>query len=256
MRIQRIGVEGVAWTERPSHFASHFSGVLHVEIEIEKVKRLVGVRRERLRGGVSYSRDKLLQIRVGHRGDRAFPEVVVVQAEDAGIGSKSQFVSAMAPGEIVVDEKAGGAPALNPGVVKSSDGSERVRSAALQHDRKSRQCLLQITWPKQAFVPGECGIEVVHQVLGEDVRVSRSKRVERLRRKRVEHRVDGVRPRGWQSGVGLKTKPSRVFLVDVVVDADGLHLFVVVAGVRNTLSIGGSRPGREMTTEYTSGGAS
>src|ERR1700677_559283 len=41
MRIQRIGVEGVAQAKRPSQSASHFPGVLRVEIEIEKVEGLV-----------------------------------------------------------------------------------------------------------------------------------------------------------------------------------------------------------------------
>ena len=254
MRIQRIGVEGVAQAERPGQCASHFPGVLRVEIEIEKVEGLICVRRERLRRGVRHSIDKLLQVRVGHGGNRAFPEVVVIQAEDAGIGSEPQFVSAAAPGEVVIDEKPGGAPALNPGVVQPSDGREGVRAAALQHDRESRKCLLKVAWPKQAFIPGERRIEVVHQVLREDVRVSCRERIERLRRNRIEHRVDGIRVRGLQPGVRLKTKPGRIFLVDVVVDADGLHLLVVVAGVRDALPVGATIPGgAERTAKYRGG---
>src|ERR1700686_5252865 len=41
MRIQGIGVEGVAHTERPSQSASHLPAVLRVDIEIEKVEGLV-----------------------------------------------------------------------------------------------------------------------------------------------------------------------------------------------------------------------
>src|SRR5208337_591598 len=134
MRIQRIGVEGVAQTERPGQCASHFPGVLRVEIEIEKVEGLICVGGESRRRGVRYSIDKLLQGRVGHSGNRAFSEIIVVEAEDAGVGSEPQFVTATAPGKIVIDEKPGCAPALNPGVVKPSHGSEWVRSAALQHD--------------------------------------------------------------------------------------------------------------------------
>src|SRR5271157_888236 len=93
MRIEWIGVQCIAHTERPSQAASHFPGVLRVDIEIEKVEGLISVRRKCLRGGVRYSRDKLLQVRLGHRGDRACPEVVVVQAKDTDIGSKPQFVS-------------------------------------------------------------------------------------------------------------------------------------------------------------------
>ena len=212
MRVQRIGVEGVAQAERPGQCASHFPGVLRVDIEIEKVERLICVRRERLRRGVRDSIDKLLQVRVGHGGNRAFSEVIVVQAEDAGIGSKPQLVSAAAPGKIVVDEKARGAPALNPGIVQPSDGREGICAGALQHDRKRGKRLLKVARPKQAFIPGECGIEVVHQVLREHVRVSCREGVERLRGNRIEQRVDGVGVGSLHARVGLKTKPGRIFL--------------------------------------------
>src|ERR1035441_387828 len=58
MRIQRIGVEGVAQAERPRQFASHFPCVLRVDIEIEKVEGLIRIRRETLRCGVRYSRSE------------------------------------------------------------------------------------------------------------------------------------------------------------------------------------------------------
>jgi hypothetical protein len=41
VRIQRIGVEGIAQAERLGQFASHLPGVLRVDIEIEKVEGLV-----------------------------------------------------------------------------------------------------------------------------------------------------------------------------------------------------------------------
>ena len=49
----------------------------------------------------------------------------------------------------------------------------------------------------------------------------------------LNKRIDWVRVGGLQSGVRLKTKPRGVVGADVVVDAGRLHLFVVVAGVRN-----------------------
>ena len=159
MRIQRIGIEGVAQTERPGQCASHFPGVLRVDIEIEKVEGLVWVRRECLRRGVRYSIDELLQVRVGHGWNRAFPEVVVVQAEDTGIGSEPQFVSAAAPGEVVVDEKAGCAPALNPSVVKPSDGREGVRAAALQYDRERRKRPLKLLGPNKLSYQENAGLK-------------------------------------------------------------------------------------------------
>jgi len=58
------------------------------------------------------------------------------------------------------------------------------------------------------------------------VGVSCRERIERLRRNRIGHRVDRIRPHGPHASVRLKTKPSRIFLVDVVIDAGALDLFV------------------------------
>ena len=41
--------------------------------------------------------------------------------------------------------------------------------------------------------------------------------------------IDRVGVCGLQAGVGLKAVPGDVLVVDVVVDAGGLHLFVIVA---------------------------
>src|ERR1700730_11082263 len=138
---------------------------MRVEIEIEKVEGLIGARRESLRRGVCDSIDKLLQVRIGHGGNCACAEIIVVQAENAGVRTEAQFVSPTAPGEVVIDEEPGCAPALHPSVVKPSNGRERIRAGPLQHDRESRKCLLKVAWPKQTFVPGERRIEVIHQVL-------------------------------------------------------------------------------------------
>src|SRR6202035_1025790 len=48
---------------------------------------------------------------------------------------------------------------------------------------------------------------------------------------------------GLQPCVRLETKPGRIFLVDVVVETDGLDLLVVVAGVRDALPVGATIPG-------------
>ncbi len=248
MRIQRIGVEGVAKTEGPGQRASHFPGVLRVEIEIEKVEGLIGVRRERLRRGVRDSIDELRQVRVGHGGNCAFSEIVVVQAEDTGIGSEPQFVSAKAPSKVVIDEEPGCASALDPSVVQPSDGRKGIRAGALQCDREGRKCLLKIAWPKQAFIPGERGIEIVHKVLGKNVRISCGERIERLRRDCVKQSVDGIGVGSLHPGVGLETEPSRIFPVDVVVEAGSLNLLVVVAGVRNALPVSATIPAASRAT--------
>src|SRR5271170_7248996 len=70
------------------------------------------------------------------------------------------------------------------------------------------------------------------------MRISSREGVEWLRRNGVEERVDRVCVGSLHTRVGLKTKPCGVVRVDVVVDAGGLHLLMVVAGVRDTLPIG------------------
>ena len=195
----------------------------------------------------------MLQIGVGDGGDGAFSEVEVVQAEDAGVGSEAEFVRAVAPGEVVVDEEAGGAAALHPGVVEAAEGREGIRAAALEDDGESGESLLEIGGAEEAFVPGEGGIEVVDEVLREDVRVARGEGVERLRGDGVEQGIDGIGPGGLQAGVGLEAEPGGVLRIDVVVEADGLHLLVVVAGVRDTLTVRAAVTAGERAAEHRDG---
>ena len=101
--------------------------------------------------------NELRQSRVGDRGHGALAEIVIVQPKDSRVRAEAQFVRAVAPGQIVVDEEARRAPALHPGIVEPAERGERsVRAAALQHDRKRRERLLKIAGAEQAFVPGEC----------------------------------------------------------------------------------------------------
>ena len=110
---------------------------------------------------------------------------------------------------------------------------------------KRCQRLLKIGWSEQALIPGKRGIEIVHQACGEYVRIASGEGVERLRGDGVEDRIDRIGVGGLKSGVGLKPEPGDVFRIDVVIDAGGLHLFAIVAGmgnalaVRATISIGG-----------------
>ena len=63
-----------------------------------------------------------------------------------------KLVRAVAPGEIVVDEEARGAPSLHPGVVEAADGGERrVRAAALQDDRERGERFLKIARGRTGF---------------------------------------------------------------------------------------------------------
>jgi hypothetical protein len=98
-----------------------------------------------LTGSTRHSINELRQRGVGHRRDRTLAEVIIIQAKDAGIGSKAEFVCAVGPSEIVVDKETGGAPSLDPGVVQSSDRGERgIRAAALHNDGKGGKRLLKI----------------------------------------------------------------------------------------------------------------
>src|ERR1700692_1220019 len=125
MRIQRIGVKGVAQSERPGKLLSHFPGVLGVEIQVEEAEWLVCRQWKSLGCRRCYSIDELRQCRVGHGRNCALTEIVVIQTKDSGVRAKPKFVGAMAPSEVVIDEEARRSPALNPGVVEPSNRSER-----------------------------------------------------------------------------------------------------------------------------------
>src|SRR5580698_2551278 len=102
-------------------------------------------------------------------------------------------MSAASPGQIVIDKKAARPPSLKPGIVLPAYvGKRRIGSLTLQDDGKGRQRLRVIARSKETGIPRESGVEVVHQVLGENVRVSRTERILGLRRDRVEEGIDGV----------------------------------------------------------------
>src|ERR1700676_22131 len=166
MWIQWIGIESVAQSECPGQFPSHSPGVLGIEIKIEEAEWFVRCQRESLGCGRRHSVDELRQGRVRHRRNCALPEIIVIETKDSSVRAKPQFVSAPAPSEIVINEEARGSPALYPSVVEPSNRSERrICTTALQHNRKCRECLLKVAWPKQALIPGKCWIEIVNQVL-------------------------------------------------------------------------------------------
>src|SRR5579862_85919 len=238
MRVQRIRVERIAQSKSPSQILRYLPCVLGIEVEIQKVEGLIGRGGKRLRRRRGDAVDILRQRRESDRRHRALGEVVVVQPEDSRISSEAKFVRAVAPCQVVVDKEAGRAPSLNPGIIQSSDfGERRICAAALQHDRKRRQGLLQIAWPEQAFVPGKGWIEIIHEMLRKDVRVSGCERVERLRRDRIEERIDRVGISGLYSIVELKTEPRCISLVDVVVDAGRLDLLMVITQMRDALPV-------------------
>ncbi len=194
-------------------------------------------------GKVSGSRrrnsvDELRQAGVSDQRNRALAEIIIVQTEDPGVGSEAEFVRAYRPSQVVVDEEARGAPALHPRIVQPSQRREgSVRAAALQHDWKRRQRFLKVGRPEQTFIPGERGIEIVHQMCGKHVRIAGGEGIEGLRRDGVKDRIDGIGVGSLEPGVGLKAEPRHVVGVDVVVDAGRLHLLAIVARMRNALAV-------------------
>ena len=174
----------------------HLPGVLRVEIQIQEIVRLGVGQRKGFRCRRGHAVDELRQGRVGDQRHGAFAEIVIVQPEDAGVGSEAELMRADGPRQIVVDEEAGRAASLHPGVVQPAEGRKgRVRAAAFEHDRKRRQRLLKIGRSEQALVPGERRIEIVHQIRRKDMRVAGGEGVERLRRDGVEQRIDRDRCR-------------------------------------------------------------
>jgi len=91
---------------------------------------------------------------------------------------------------------------------------------------------------KEAFVPREGWVEIIDEILGEGVSVTSGERIEGLRRHCVKNRIDRVSVSGLHPGVSLKSEPSGVVFVDVVVNANRLHLFMIVTGMGDALSVG------------------
>ncbi len=65
------------------------------------------------------------------------------------------------------------------------------------------------------------------------MRVAGGKGIKRLPGHRIKDWIDRIGIRGLHAAIGLETKPYRIVLTDVVVNASRLHLFVVGAGTRN-----------------------
>src|SRR5258708_8166491 len=166
VRIKRIGIECVAKPECPGQCGSHLPGVLRVQVKIEEVEWLIDRKGKRLGCGGSDAVNELRQSRVRHGRHGSLAKVKVIEAKDPGVGSKPQFVSAVAPGKIVIDEEPRRPPSLNPVVIESADGGKgRIAAASLQDGLESRECLLEVPGTEKAFIPGKCRVEIVHQVL-------------------------------------------------------------------------------------------
>src|ERR1035437_4969414 len=117
MRIEWVGIECVSNAESPRQLLGHLPGVLRVEIEIQKVEGFVCRRRKSLCCRRCDPIDVLRQGGVCHGGDRSLPKVIVIQPEDARIGSKAEFVRTMTPCQIIIDKEPGGASSLEPRVI-------------------------------------------------------------------------------------------------------------------------------------------
>src|ERR1700721_1640147 len=81
---------------------------------------------------------------------------------------------------------------------------------------------------------------------GEHVRVAGRGGVKGLRGNGVEDWINRIGISRLKAGVGLKAEPGHVLGVGVVVDARGLHLLAIVAGVGNALPVRASVAIRRM----------
>ena len=168
--IRGVRIQCVADTGRPGQLARELPRILRVEVKIERIERLIRGTRKSFRGGRGNTVDELRQSRIGHGWDSAFSEIVVVQKKNPGVRSEAEFVSAAAPGEVVIDEEPRGSPSLHPGVVQPPEGGEGcVRATPLKDNGKCCQRSLEIGWGEDARIPGESRIEVVDEVLGKNV---------------------------------------------------------------------------------------
>src|SRR5271155_4675789 len=117
VRIERVGIKSIAQAKSPGQVLGDFPGVLRVQIEIQKIERLIRRLRKCLGGRGRYAINVLRQSRINDRRHAALAEIVIVQPQNSRVGAEAQLVRPMAPGQIVVDEKARSPPTLNPGVV-------------------------------------------------------------------------------------------------------------------------------------------
>ena len=79
VRIERIGIERISNAKRPCQLARHLPSVLRIQVEIQKIERLVGRSRKRLARRGRRSIDILGERRVGHRRNRALAKIVIVE---------------------------------------------------------------------------------------------------------------------------------------------------------------------------------
>ena len=243
MRVRWIGIVSGADAEGPREPLRHLPGVLGIQIQVQKIVRLGVCERKCLGHGGSHAMDELRQSRISDQRNDALPEVIIIQPEDSGIGSKAKLMGSRGPRQVVVNEKTGGLSSLHPRIIDAADGRKRSAGAvALERDGERGQRRGKIAGSEQTLVPGERRIEVVHQPRGKDVREAGCEGVKRLRRDGVEQRVDGVRVGGLQTGVDLEPVPGGVVRVDVVIDAGSLDLFTIVAGMGDALTIGATVP--------------
>ena len=86
---------------------------------------------------------------VVHGGDRAFAEIIVIQAEYSSVRAEPKLVRAVAPGQVVINEEPRSTPSLDPRVVEPSEGRKRrVGATALQNNRKGGQRFLKVAGTK------------------------------------------------------------------------------------------------------------
>src|SRR3974390_557048 len=139
LRVKGVGIGGPTDAEGPRKFRCHLPSVLSVEVKVQEIVWLRVRHRKGLRRGRSHTINELRQGRICNERYDSLAEIIIVEAEDAGIRAETQLVTAVGPSEIVIDEKACCATVLHPGIVQTAEcRKRRIRAAPLQHNRESR----------------------------------------------------------------------------------------------------------------------
>ncbi len=238
LRTGDVGVPGYAHAVDEGRFQSRLVRVHHVVFEIADGHPFLQRDREVLLCGICGSISELRQVVVGDGRHSAFSEVVVAGIDTARIDTEVQRVPPSRPGQVVVDLPLRNLAPLRKRIVQATDSREGHAVAARgKHDGKGLERLRVIVRLEDARVPACAGVELIHEVRAEDVRVAHNQRALWLRRIGVKDGVDRIRPFRLQARILLKAVPDAVVGVDGVVD---LHhdQVLAVAVVQRPLLLG------------------
>ena len=171
---------------------------------------------------------KLREIVIDHGGHNAFTQIVIAHVESARILAELEGMAFMYPYEVVVDLPLRNFAALGIRlVVAANRGEGCVGTAPGQHDGEGIEHLRVVVGQKQARIPAHARVELIDHIRRENTRVPEHQRPLRLRRIRVEDRIDRIGVCRLQAGILLEAVPDAIVCIDGVVDLDDDQIFAV-----------------------------